>query len=318
MVKQIQFDDLKVIYKLGVLVIVAFLMMGIIASSGYRYLQRANNTTNALYTDGLLSVKDSNQICASIGDNKADFLELMLTTDANRKKQLLVEMDAQSQGVTDALSDLGKLHLDTKAKTLLNKVQATREQYIKARVQAISLVAQNKNSEAYACYLTNIDRYSVDYLAALREFSDYCADLSKKMNEDSQVAAADANHTTLIVCVAAFLLLGWSAWTVTKRITKPLSQMAQACEEMAGGDFRDKPGQMARRDEFGQVVDSLAAMRTHVRTLMKAIDLSVEQVAAASEELTAGAEQSSQAATQVAVAITGVAQGMTQQLEITG
>lgn len=113
--------------------------------------------------------------------------------------------------------------------------------------------------------------------------------------------------TILIVLVIAFLL--------SNRIAKPLVTMVQVCDELAAGDFRDKPRQMLREDEIGQLADALVNMRGSIRTFFKQVNESAEQVAASSEELTAGAEQSAQAISQVVGAISDVAHGAEQQLK---
>lgn len=90
--------------------------------------------------------------------------------------------------------------------------------------------------------------------------------------------------------------------------------MVLICNELAEGDFRDKPRRILTKDETGQLADSLATMRSRLRAVFQQVNTSAEQVAASSEELTASAEQSAQAVTQVAGAISDVADGAEKTL----
>ncbi|SDF54731.1 methyl-accepting chemotaxis protein [Sporomusa acidovorans] len=312
------FNNMKVKYKLGVLIFIAFLALGVIGFTGYYYLQQSNTTMNTLYKDRLIPVRDLNENRMLIVRANAAIMELMLTTDDNKNNQLKAIIEDTGKRAAANLTELEKIHLDAKAKDLLNKVNTAREKYREAREQVVSLAMQNKNAEAYAQYVANVDKQSTEYIELMREFSDYYTELSRKMNEDNQAAFGKANQITLGILLLAFLVLGGSSWYITKLITQPLNELTLVCDELATGDFRDKPRRVIRKDEIGKVADSLVAMRSNVRTLMKKIDVSVEQVAAASEELTASADQSAQAATQVAGSIVAVAQGMGEQLGITG
>lgn len=312
------FNNMKVKYKLGVLIFIAFFALGVIGCTGYYYLQQSNTTINTMYKDRLIPVRDLNENRMLIARANAAIMELMLTTDENKKNQLKAILEDTGKRAAANLTEIEKIHLDVKAKDLLNKVNTARGKYRDAREQVISLALQNKNAEAYALYVANLDKQAAEYIDLMREFSDYYTELSQKMNEDNQAAFKNANQITLGTLLLAFLVLGLSGWYITKIITQPLNELSLVCDELANGDFRDKPRRVNRTDEIGKVADALVAMRSNVRTLMKKIDVSVEQVAAASEELTASADQSAQAATQVAGSIVDVAQGMGEQLSITG
>ncbi|TWH45447.1 methyl-accepting chemotaxis protein [Sporomusa sp. KB1] len=314
----ISFNNLKVMYKLGVLIFVAFFALGTIGFTGYYYLQQSNATMNTMYNDRLIPVRNLNENRMLITRANAAIMELMITKDDNKNNQLKAILEDTGKRAAANLAELEKIQLDAKAKDLLNKVNTAREKYRAAREQVISLALQNKNAEAYALYVATVDKQAAEYIDQMREFSDYYTELSKKMNEDNQAAFERANQIVLGTLLLAFLVLGLIGWYITKIITQPLNELNIVCDELATGDFRDKPRRVFRKDEIGKVADSLVAMRSNVRTLMKKIDASVEQVAAASEELTASADQSAQAATQVAGSIVAVAQGMGEQLSITG
>lgn len=312
------FKNMKVIYKLGFLLAVAFIALGVIGYSGHYFLNQSKIGMDAMYTERLLPVKDLNENRMLIMRANAAVMELMITTDDKRNKELTSVLDDTGKRAAANLDDLGKRMTDPKAKELLDKVNKVRGIYRDARGKVVELALQNKNAEAYALYVTTVDKPAAEYIDAMRELSDYYTDLSKQMNEENQKAYDKSNQIAVITLLLAFVLLGISGWYITALITTPLKALIIVCNELASGNFQDRPRRVLQQDEIGQVADALIAMRTNVRELMKKIDASVEQVAASSEELTASSEQSAQAATHVATSIIEVAHGMDDQMRVTG
>ncbi|MDR3563466.1 MAG: methyl-accepting chemotaxis protein [Negativicutes bacterium] len=308
------FVNMKTIYKLATLILIAVLSLGIIGYTGYYYLQRSNADMNTIYADRLVPISLINESRTYVRAMNGAILALMLTTDDKKNLEYKNFIEDRTKKVGDNLAEIEKAHLDSKAKELLAKVKEARQKYRDAREPVIQLAMQNKNEEAYAIYIASVERLADQFVNDLAALAEYYTNLSKQMNADNQAAATKASWIITGLVVGVFLILGISGWLIASTITKPLAYMVQICGELADGDFRDKPRQVIRTDEIGQLAEALAKMRGNIRNLMKKINESAEQVAASSEELTASAEQSSQAANQVASSISSVATGATDQL----
>ncbi len=309
-------NNMKVSFKLGILILVALLSMGVIGYTGYYYLQKSNTDMKSMYTDRLIPVKLTNQVRTNVASGNAATLELMITTDVRRNQELKKTIDDLGKQTNDNYAEIEKLNLDPKGRGLLKEVQTARQIYRDARNQVIELSLQNKNADAYALYVTKVNPLAIEFMSKLNELNDYYATLAEKTSIDNQAAFENAMRITVGILVIAFIILGLSGWYITKIIAAPLMAMVLICKELASGDFRDAPRKIMRKDEIGQVDDALAEMRATLRNLMKQVNESSEQLAAASEELTASADQSAQAANQVAESITGVAHGAEKQLSV--
>lgn len=309
-------NNMKVSFKLGILILVALLSMGVIGYTGYYYLEKSNTEMKSMYTDRLIPVKLTNQVRTNVASGNAATLELMITTDVKRNQELKKTLDDLGKQTNDNYAEIEKLNLDPKGRALLKEVQTARQIYRDARSQVIDLSLQNKNADAYAQYVAKVNPLAIEFMSKLNELNDYYATLAEKTSIDNQAAFENAMRITVGILVIAFIVLGISGWYITKIIAAPLKAMVLICKEMASGDFRDAPRKIIRADEIGQVGDALAEMRDTLRKLMKQVNESSEQLAAASEELTASADQSAQAANQVAESITGVAHGAEKQLSV--
>ena len=308
------FNNMKVSLKLSVLILVALLSLGVVGGIGHYNLQEASVEMNTMYVErlvpGYLITENRSHVRAMNGA----ILELMLTTDTRKNQELKTFIDDHVTKINNNLAVVEKLPLDPKAKELLTKIKTSQQKYEAVTKEVIALSLQNKNAEAYALYTKSLDPLSKEYTDNFRDLAGHYSKLSEQMNTENKAEAATATKITIGFTLAMVIILGGIGLFITRMITRPLQFMVSVCEEFAAGDFRDKPRQMLRKDEIGQLADAMASMRASLRTVLKQVSESAEQVAASSEELTASAEQSAQAVTQVAGAISDVAQGAEKQL----
>jgi methyl-accepting chemotaxis protein len=310
------FDDMKVGSKLGVLIALAVIASAIIGYTGYHYLLKANTDMAVMYKEKLIPVQLLNEEYALARASQADMLELMITTDNNRNNELKKDLDIRSEKFTNNIIDYEKTNLDPYETDRLPKLKASIQNYNQQKDAAIALASQNKNAEAYAVYLQNVRPPLEDLQQYLMELADYNKESAKKINIQNDIDFENSKIFLFAIILVIFLVLVVSGLMITKIITKPLNIMVSVCNEFAAGDFRDKPRNLIRKDEIGQLADALADMRNSLRTLMKNVNDSAEQLAASSEELTASAEQSAQAANQVAESIAEVATSADLQLGV--
>lgn len=306
-------SNAKMVYKLGVLVLIALVALGAVGYTGYYYLHQANKSMDNLYDNRLIPVKLLNDSRANANAIDGAVLELMLATDAKKNQELTNEIASLAKKNNESLAIIEKLPLDAKATELLGKVKAAQQNNRETRTQVLDLAKQNKNMEAYALYANKLSSLTIEYTDNLRNLADYFTKLSEEANADNDRMFESATNISIGSILVAFFVLGLSGWLITKSVTKPLQFMVQTCESLAAGDFREEQQKLSRTDEIGQLADALAKMRSSMQILLKKITESAEQVAASSEELTASAEQSAQATTQVAATISEVAEGTEKQ-----
>jgi len=306
--------NLKVSQKLLILIFISLLSMGIIGCTGYYYLNLSNNDNRSLYADRLVPVALVNENRAHVNKVNALILELMINTDNQKNSEIKKSIDERVRIFNDNLSQIENSKLDPITKEKLAKVKTELDKYREARSPVIDLAMQNKNAEAYALYTTKVEPLADEVFKDFADLSKYYIDISKQTQLDNSSDFERSKYISLSISFIFMILLCLCGWYIAKIITNPLNKMVTFCDELANGDFRDKPRAVVRKDEIGQLADSLVKMRDSLRALMKKVNNSSEHVADSSEQLTASAEQSAQAATQVAGSITEVSLGMETQL----
>ena len=310
------FNNIKVSLKLSVLILIAILSIGIIGYTGSYYIKQLDTDMNTMYMDHLVPIELINENQAHINKVNGAVIELMITNDSNRNKSLEKEISDRVNTFNANIAEIEKSHLDTKEKAKLDELKIAMKKYREARTQVIELATQNKNVEAYALYIASVDPLANDALNKCIDLSTYAIALSQQLNANNKVSSKNATEFMLGITLLSFVLLGLSGFFITRMITKPLNTMVLFCNNLASGDFSDKPRTFVQKDELGQLADALVDMRGNLRIVLKQVNESAEHVAASSEELTASAEQSAQAANQVAASISEVATGAEKQVNV--
>jgi len=300
--------------KLGIMIFIAFVALAAMAGLGYYELAKANDSLNAMYAERLVPIALLNDNRNQIRAASADILEMMLTTDVKKSGELKKEIDKRGEIAKNNFETIEKLPMDAKAKELMGKIKESQKTYQNGRTEVINLSMQNKNVEAYAQYVRNVEPLMETYADHVRDLAEHYDSLAKKMDADTTADQKRANMMMGVFFIVTGVLLAALGWTIARAITRPLQAMVNLCHELAKGNFVETERRVKQKDEVGQLADALVEMRRNVRNVLKQVNESAEQVAASSQELTASSEQSSQAVNQVAAAISGVAEGATKQL----
>lgn len=127
-------------------------------------------------------------------------------------------------------------------------------------------------------------------------------------------AAQPVLHLALIVLAAA-IIIGIIVMTlIIRSITTPLKQLVGSSKRISEGDLTETID-IRSKDELGELGKSFNNMASSLRSLIHAIQDSVDNVAASSEELTASAAQTSKATEHITLAIEQFSNGNEKQNE---
>lgn len=125
-------------------------------------------------------------------------------------------------------------------------------------------------------------------------------------------AAKPVFNTDIIVFSVTLIVAGTLIFFIVRSISKRLSNLARFSKKVSEGDLRDKL-QIQSDDEIGQVGKGFNTMIDSLRSLIGAVQASVENVASSSEELTASAGQTSKATEHITLAIEQFSSGNESQ-----
>ncbi|ABR47648.1 methyl-accepting chemotaxis sensory transducer [Alkaliphilus metalliredigens QYMF] len=135
-------------------------------------------------------------------------------------------------------------------------------------------------------------------------------------NENEVLQTIPAMIRNIMIMIAIILLISiTTTYLLGNSIAKPIIKIKEKAERLAKLDITENVDEklLNSKDEIGILSTALQNVINNLRSIMKAIDESANQVAASSEELTATSQQSANAAEEVAKTIEEIARGAADQ-----
>ena len=307
-------NNLKVAYKILILVVIAAIAMVTIGYQGYTAISKANDDMDIMYNQKLQSMYRLGEQKFIVRDIQTRAVLSMSAKDAARFKELHDDMTEAQKNFDENLAEFGKVagHVPGVAERI-DKVQADGHALIKLMNDIIVLNETGKAAEAQELYSKKGGKATSDLRKQIEELQEMARSNSEKIYNQNDAESDAAARNMLIQCLVALLTLVLISTWISREVTSPLRSMMEACAKLRDGDFRDMPRTIMRGDEFGEMADVVAAMRTSLNKLMHQTHSSSEQIAASSEELTASSAQSANASTQVAQSVVTAAEAVQAQ-----
>ena len=149
----------------------------------------------------------------------------------------------------------------------------------------------------YREQLVKLKEAQINVETVQNRFEQQLNDLRENSNQLSQSQntkrndEADHTRTLLIsVTVAALALGALAAWWIARQIAAPLREILSAAHRVAEGDLSHDMA-VDRRDELGQLQQSIGQMTRSLRSLISSIGDSARQIAGAATQLSTVTEQ---------------------------
>lgn len=305
----------KIRTKLLILILIGAVALGAVGASGIYYMRGAASNAKEIYEKKLLPNLSLSQIRINNRSNDSYILSLMLTTDEEQNKDLNDKLAESMEEIDHEIDNLENSNLSDEGKALLEEYKLERNNLKDIRNNVLALTLENKNSEAFSLYAEQqVPQRNLvnDILKKLQDQN------TKEAEETYQQAMDDVTRATYIMAAifgAALLLLIFVGTMITRMVTTPVNEIRNLLGRAAEGDFTET-GVYKSNDELGQLMASYESMADGMRSIIRVVNDTSQQVAASAEELSASAEQSSSSSEHVAKTIQELAEGSVQQLEL--
>lgn len=170
---------------------------------------------------------------------------------------------------------------------LLDKLNADRQAYLKARDEIFSAKAAGNAEQAKQAFEQRLLPVSVQYQKSMAALRDYQRTNIDRMREEIS-ARAQSSYLFLGVLGLMITLIGsLLAWMLTRSIVRPLQTSVQVTNSVARGDLTAEISPQGR-DELAQLQHALQDMTGQLRTVVGEVREGAEAIAGASSQLSAG------------------------------
>lgn len=306
--------NLSITKKLLIIIVVSALALGSVGFLGLNYIMAMTKNSEAMYEENLIPLGNIMQIRVNARASDAYTLELMITEDAARNKQLQEEISSAWEEVDALVAEMEKGKLTGEQQDLLNQYKEQVKLLSESRSQVIELAMQNNNAEAYRVYLEGVEKNRQlvnDTLKALQKSNIATAD---SINDTNQESSRTITIFVTVLIIAALLLLILLSTMIARMIVKPVKEVVGLLQQAENGDFTVK-GSYRSRDEIGELTGSFNNMTSRLQSVFNTVQESSLLVASASEELSANAEENSKASEHITTVAQELAYGSEKQVD---
>ncbi|MDQ0226376.1 methyl-accepting chemotaxis protein [Metabacillus niabensis] len=293
--------NLKISYKIVVLIIISLISLLAVGTIGFVQIKDMGNKLDDMYTNKLQSIdtvsllKTNNQII------EKSLIELMITTDDTRNKDLLTDIEKRLTEIEKILASYQTNN--TKELETLDKISALSDEIGKSFPNILELSASNQNEEAYEIYVTTtgpILRQIDDNFTNLIQIN---RDDAKSVNEQNKSDVHSSIILIISITILSLVLFGLVSWIISALIVKPVKQMESLMKQAENGDLSVQSTYQSK-DEIGFLSQSFNNMLRQLNEVISKIQLASSQVAASSEQLMTSAEETNRASEHIAEAST--------------
>ena len=315
-------DNLKVSYKLAVIGVAAFFATVLIGIIGYFSLQHAQDELELLYNKNTMSIYYVGRVRYNIRNMQVQCCLQPYTILEDRRQSRIDNFNQSVKDAEAAAAEYDKIIADKPEElAIFNKMREEFKVYKEnaARLMTMNAYAEGTDGRAPMNYYEkDVRPHSIAINADLATLQEESVKDAQQSLETGREDINAAIRNMVIVCVAIIAFLTFIVFFVTRGIVTPLERVMFVCNKMSSGDFRDEQVNITRSDEFGDMLHTVAKLRTMINELIKKTSVTTEQLAASSEELTASAHQSAQASEQVAQSVTNSASAVVEQQQQVG
>ena len=313
-------SHLKVSKKLFILAVLSFIGMVCTGLFGYMALNESENKINQMYSDSLQGalIIGRSRHAMRVAQMQAVLVPVAHSPELTKERVEKYNAAAKElDGYIDQYEKMSKNHpqrleMIEKIKPQWNRIKQLSDEIIELGQK------EETKTEAMQFYQKEAMPLCIKLADDLKALNDFNAKKSEEMVQSARddINAAIRNMTIIVILV--IVILSFAIYMITNGITSPLNHVMNVCNTMSDGDFRDNPIEVTRTDEFGEMLHTVAKMRSTINKLMRQTSVTTEQLAASSEELTASAHQSAQASEQVAQSVTNSASAVVEQQQQVG
>ena len=260
------FYDLKIASKLVVSFALVALIAGAIGWIGLVNAKRLSASLTAMYSDGLVPVRDLGYANAAFLVARHDVKDMMLSKTAGEREKLVESIDEETKKVDAYFAAYKKLPLSKEEQDVVPKFEIAFAEYRKLRTKAIASGVKMADAEALKI-LEDAAPLQLEARKALREL----IDINAKAGDDAQQvnsAAAASAETEIVIWVGVGLVIAIGLGLfLANAISSPVRKLGAAADKLALGEV-DVDVDVSTKDELGMLAKSFRAMTEAIRGLM--------------------------------------------------
>ncbi len=307
--------NLNMSRKFAVLITVFIMTLVVIAALSHTLIGRMADAGEEIYEERLVPIRVLGQIRT---DNRAldgYLLELMLTSDIDRNKELQANITDRRNSIGNNLALFNDTFSSTD-ETVTQQVEKLNKEivaYLEGTEVVLQPALRNENAAAYRMYLDDLRPVRLNLVETAAAVMD-------GINQEAEAASIamqdDRNRSVLtfwvLVAIGALASIGLGVY-ITRLVVRPVRELNALMGRAGAGDLTVE-STYSSRDEIGSLTQSFNQMKDNLRELIHQVSQTSGRVAVSSDDLKNNVEETTKATEMVAVTMEEIASGSMRQL----
>lgn len=211
----------------------------------------------------------------------------LIATDIAIVKEEVAKTEAAEGEVLQAIERLQHGSPGEDAAGPIARLVASRARYLECQTQLLKLI-EVQNLDDGSAYLTKEFLPAQDsYLSAITALAGKQTEGMRLFGLSATETASQAKVLVIGLSAVATAIAALVAVTMTRSITRPLSQAVEVAQRVASGDLTVRFN-VDRRDEAGQLLLALQEMNGGLSGIVAEVRLSSESIATGASQIAAG------------------------------
>lgn len=223
--------------------------------------------------------------------------DVLMSNDATRAKGFMNVIASLRDQNSKLYEQLDRVIDEPEEIQELAAVKAARSAYQDEATVVLDTAMAGKRDAAGVLLQAKLRPMLDAYTAALNNISDIQAHGMEVDGKDAEAVYVASRQIVIMLSFVAALFALFAAIWVTRSITAPLGEAAQAAKRMAEGDLTVRVHSTAK-DEPGILLAAMGAMIEKLSQVIGEVRSAADNLSSASEEVSATAESLSQATTE--------------------
>lgn len=296
----------KIMLSFGILLL---LLLFIAGNAIYR-LDEAKNKISRIVTEDYPTTALGNNLIRDVNGSTALFLNAIIEKDAAKKAQLITDLAARSEQISELYKQLNKQADDDASQALLEKITAARSLYIQSRSKVIGNIQANPDV-AVAEYTTNTRNYESQYIEKINNFISLQRDEMQTSYSDFLHDYNLSRMVMIIITLICFIFGIIMAITISRAIVGPIKHAVDAAIRIAKGDLGTEI-KVTSKDETGLLTGAIGHMQEELKKIVLEIRSGAENIATGASQIMAGTRDLSARTEEQASSIEQTAASMEQ------
>ncbi|PGT15836.1 methyl-accepting chemotaxis protein [Bacillus cereus] len=295
----------KIGTKLNTLMITASIACILLSIIGVISLKKTGEASASMYDERLLPIYWIQSLESNFRYGNSNFMELMVTTDEKRNKELVNNIDQTRKENDQLFKNFESKISSQEEKQLYENFQKNFQEFRNQMKEAQNLAVNNKNEEAYSYYLKNTEPAMQNAINSIQEIVKYYSSQAEQLQKSNTNSA----HTTILVfiiisVIATAIIIG-IGYVIKTAIQRPITLLQHDMKQVADGNLVIRTSYQAN-DELGAIVTSFNNMLDNLQHLIEKIQVMTYEVTSSTNSMLQNTKQASKISNEAVLTINEV------------